>query len=163
MRHLHCRRCEPRPVLDALPLLRSITSLDLSCCKFEAGELPLQQLPALASLSLEDCGLGSAPQALQACTRLTKLELSHNPLGCKDSRLDLPEGLTLLQHVDLAHCDLQLFPGLPQAGLPHLTYLNFDGNSIPEFPADQQSWLLNLLPVLSSTGNINNAHCKAAA
>ena len=108
---------------------------------------------------LPGCGLSRAPPGLLACTRLTELELSHNPLG--DSQLSL-KGLTRLQHIGLASCNLRVFPGLPEGGLPQLTFLSLHGNAISAPLPAQHKGLLELFPAMGTAEGTNKEHRKAS-
>ncbi|GAB4822303.1 hypothetical protein N2152v2_009349 [Parachlorella kessleri] len=149
IRHLTCQQCKPQQLVAALPMLCNLTFSDFRGCKLKDSELQLQPLSALVSLGLSHCDLSRAPPGLRACTRLTMLELSDNPLGDASCQLPL-EDLTRLQHIGLARCNLQMFPGMPQGGLPHLTFLALQGNAFPAVLAAQHKWLLKLFPALGT-------------
>ncbi|MGF6089471.1 dermonecrotic toxin domain-containing protein [Pseudomonas sp. 18173] len=93
---------------------------------------PINALPQLNHLILNNCALTLTPQSqasISSLTRLTKLDLRNNPLG----RLPSLESMPDLMYVDLAGTGITSVPeGL--VNHPVIQFANLNGNRITELP-----------------------------
>ena len=112
------------PSLSALSGLTGLTSLDLTGCRFSAGELKVVAgLPKLERLVLSECGLSTIAD-LAGAQRLKHLDLSRNTLRNLEPLIPM----TTLEELFLQHNAVTALDAL--TALTNLTALDISYNSV---------------------------------
>lgn len=148
---------DPLPLLCAAPGLTSISLHMISHVREPAGNVPsaapLPPNPSVESLRLSACGLPELGAALvQALPHLRELDLSLNPLDAEHGLPSCLEGLSGLQRLSLAHCGLNVLPGVVTR-LSALTQLELQGNSLGGLPRSAPCFA-HSLRVLDLSGSL---------
>jgi len=97
-------------VHDPLPVIVSLSKLDLSQVEWPAANSSTPALTRVQRLNLSKCKLNEVPAVLRSCASLRRLELQDNPLK------DLPDWLS------------------PAGALPALSYLDVSFTNISTLP-----------------------------
>jgi len=148
---ISCR--EPGALLDVIPRLAGLKSLDLYRCGLTHIPRALEALENLRTLSLGGNDLGEIPVAVSRMKRLTTLSL--NETGVKEFpewlfdleelqyvRLDgnkiehVPDSISRLRKLEWLHLDGNRLTALPGmfTQLENLRYLWLDGNPLRQIP-----------------------------
>ncbi len=151
------------PSLQALATLSSLTSLDLTGCRFPVEDLAvLASLPSLLDLTLADCGLSTISDLADA-QRLRSLDLTNNTVR----NLEVLTPMTTLVELNLSHNavkDLSALSSLgsleklwvsynmlttlePLSGCTNLTFLEADSNDLTTLKGIQKLSALTDLSV----------------
>lgn len=110
--------------LAPLAGLSKLKNLEISACRFPAGELGvIAKLPELRHLTVSDCALSSLA-ALEGANRLEYLDLSYNSIR----NLEVLSGMTNLKELYMPHNALNDLSVL--SGLTNLEKLDVSSNSL---------------------------------